>query len=153
MCTISEWESTYIVSKVKERGTYMAQRKGRDQKSVPWRCLITSVPLWATIIHSLGNNWCIAFFFTQLPTYMRNVLGFSIKSQTLGNWRNAFWTCVAMYTLTTIVYLLFASVSVQPWNSLRGTWDVTTTHEDHHVVDKIEDNKEEETNSLQTSVS
>ncbi|KAK4312809.1 hypothetical protein Pmani_015820 [Petrolisthes manimaculis] len=80
---ISEWESTYIVSKVKERGTYMAQRKGRDQKSVPWRSLITSVPLWATIIHSLGNNWCIAFFFTQLPTYMRNVLGFSIKSNGL----------------------------------------------------------------------
>ncbi|KAK3861118.1 hypothetical protein Pcinc_032881 [Petrolisthes cinctipes] len=77
---ISESESMYIVTKVKERGTYMAQRKGRDQKSVPWRSLITSVPLWATIIHSLGNNWCIAFFFTQLPTYMRNVLGFSIKS-------------------------------------------------------------------------
>ncbi|KAK3896166.1 hypothetical protein Pcinc_000157 [Petrolisthes cinctipes] len=77
---INESESMYIVTKVKERGTYMAQRKGRDQKSVPWRSLITSVPLWATIIHSLGNNWCIAFFFTQLPTYMRNVLGFSIKS-------------------------------------------------------------------------
>ncbi|KAK3891460.1 hypothetical protein Pcinc_004642 [Petrolisthes cinctipes] len=77
---ISESESMYIVTKVKERGTYMAQRKGRDQKSVPWRSLITSVPLWATIIHSFGNNWCIAFFFTQLPTYMRNVLGFSIKS-------------------------------------------------------------------------
>ncbi|KAK3883720.1 hypothetical protein Pcinc_011977 [Petrolisthes cinctipes] len=69
--------------------------------------------------------------------------------QTLGNWRNAFWTCVAMYTLTTIFYLFFASISVQPWNSLRGTWDVTTTHQDS--VEKFNDN-EEETNTLQTSV-
>lgn len=68
------------MTKVQERGTHLGQREGRDQKSVPWCSMATSVPLWAVIIHTIGNNWGITFFFVQLPTYMRNVLGFSIKS-------------------------------------------------------------------------
>ncbi|KAK3883936.1 hypothetical protein Pcinc_011758 [Petrolisthes cinctipes] len=77
---ISEAEVAYITTTVQERGTHLAQTEGSVQKSVPWRSIFTSVPVWAVCVHSWGNNWGITFFFVQLPTYMRNVLGFSIKS-------------------------------------------------------------------------
>ncbi|KAK7082814.1 hypothetical protein SK128_019838, partial [Halocaridina rubra] len=75
---ISPQEREYIESALRVSGTSSSQAGG--SKHVPWRAMARSVPLWALIIGDFGNNWGIGLFFTQLPTYMKNILGFSIKA-------------------------------------------------------------------------
>ncbi|XP_053640971.2 sialin-like isoform X2 [Cherax quadricarinatus] len=47
-------------------------------RHVPWLKLATSLPVLAIIICDIGNSFGLTIFLTQLPTYMKNVLGFSI---------------------------------------------------------------------------
>lgn len=72
---IDEEELTYIQTALQDSGTIMSRGT-----QVPWRKIFTSLPLWAIIIHGIGNNWGIGLFYNQLPTYMKNILGFSIKA-------------------------------------------------------------------------
>lgn len=48
--------------------------------SVPWRHLITSVPLWALIAAQIGHDWGFFTMVTDLPKYMSSVLKYSIKT-------------------------------------------------------------------------
>lgn len=50
---------------------------------MPWRSIITSVPLWALVIAHFGQNWGFYTFLTQLPRYFQNVLHFDIKKVSL----------------------------------------------------------------------
>ncbi|KAF8773513.1 Sialin like protein [Argiope bruennichi] len=43
-------------------------------KSIPWKSMATSVPLWALAIGAFGQFWIIAFFATSLTLYMGTVL-------------------------------------------------------------------------------
>jgi MFS family permease len=54
---------------------------GEKQKAmpVPWKAIWTSVPFWAIIVADLGNNWGFWLLLTELPTYMKNMLGYDIK--------------------------------------------------------------------------
>lgn len=45
----------------------------------PWRSILTSVPLWATMIAHAGQSWGYLTFVTEVPTYMSSVLKFNIK--------------------------------------------------------------------------
>ena len=47
---------------------------------VPWRAILTSVPFWALVITTLGNNWGYYFLLTGLPIYLKTMLHFDIKS-------------------------------------------------------------------------
>ncbi|XP_064107396.1 sialin-like isoform X2 [Macrobrachium nipponense] len=77
---ISSKELEYIELAIKQSGTSMED----DQpKSIPWRSILTSVPMLAMMTADFGNNWAIGLFYTQLPTYMKNILGFSIKENGL----------------------------------------------------------------------
>ncbi|XP_070000472.1 sialin [Penaeus vannamei] len=51
--------------------------------AIPWRHISTSMPVWAIIVCDMGNTFGLSIYLTQLPTYMRNVLGFSIKKNGL----------------------------------------------------------------------
>ncbi|KAG7156896.1 inorganic phosphate cotransporter-like 5, partial [Homarus americanus] len=48
-------------------------------RRVPWREMATSLPVWAIIVGDMGNSFGLSLYMTQLPTYMKNILGFSIK--------------------------------------------------------------------------
>ncbi|XP_019620459.1 PREDICTED: uncharacterized protein LOC109467009 isoform X2 [Branchiostoma belcheri] len=50
---------------------------------VPWLKVFSSVPVWALIIGQLASDWSKYFLLTQLPNYMKNVLGFNIKTNGL----------------------------------------------------------------------
>lgn len=72
---IDEQELMYIQSALENSGTIMSHGT-----KAPWKSIFISLPVWAIIIHGIGNNWGIALFYNQLPTYMKNILGFSIKT-------------------------------------------------------------------------
>ncbi|KAK7066420.1 hypothetical protein SK128_019270, partial [Halocaridina rubra] len=52
----------------------------QPSKKIPWKGIATSLPVWAIIICDMGNTFGLSLYMNQLPTYMKNVLGFSIKS-------------------------------------------------------------------------
>lgn len=72
---ISAEELHYIQSALRESGTVET-----SSSRVPWKQIFTSLPVWAILAASFGNGWGISLLFAQLPTYMKNVLGFSIKA-------------------------------------------------------------------------
>uniref|UniRef100_A0A8C9Y7Z9 Sialin n=1 Tax=Sander lucioperca TaxID=283035 RepID=A0A8C9Y7Z9_SANLU len=46
---------------------------------IPWRAILTSMPLWAIVVAHFSYNWTFYTLLTLLPTYMNDVLGFSIQ--------------------------------------------------------------------------
>lgn len=69
---ISEQERLYIISSLKNELS-----TSTDQ--IPWRSIVTSVPLLAIVVAHFSYNWTFYTLLTLLPTYMKDVLGFSIK--------------------------------------------------------------------------
>ncbi|GIY49771.1 putative inorganic phosphate cotransporter [Caerostris extrusa] len=64
--TISREERDYI-----NTNTNLEVKK---VKSIPWKAMITSIPLWALAIGAFGQFWIMAFFATSLALYMGTVL-------------------------------------------------------------------------------
>ncbi|XP_045116561.1 putative inorganic phosphate cotransporter [Portunus trituberculatus] len=75
---ISHEEKEYIESAVRKSGSSWSR-----PKKVPWRSLLTCVAFWVTVAVDVGNMFGLTIFFSHLPTYMKNVLGFSIKENGL----------------------------------------------------------------------
>ncbi|XP_058808281.1 putative inorganic phosphate cotransporter [Phymastichus coffea] len=46
---------------------------------IPWRHVLKSKPMWATVIGMIGFNWSILTIVTDLPKYMSSVLKFSVE--------------------------------------------------------------------------
>uniref|UniRef100_A0ABD2XNL4 Major facilitator superfamily (MFS) profile domain-containing protein n=1 Tax=Trichogramma kaykai TaxID=54128 RepID=A0ABD2XNL4_9HYME len=49
-----------------------------DKLKLPWRKILTSVPMWALVIGHAGFAWGNSIFTLQVPLYMKSVLGFDI---------------------------------------------------------------------------
>lgn len=47
---------------------------------VPWRHMLSSIPVWALIAAQVGHDWGFFTLVTDLPKYMSSVLHYSIKS-------------------------------------------------------------------------
>ncbi|OQV14447.1 Sialin [Hypsibius exemplaris] len=47
--------------------------------AVPWKKVLTSLPVWAIAVGHFGNNWGFYTLLTNLPTYFSKVLHFSLK--------------------------------------------------------------------------
>lgn len=69
---ISEQERLYIISSLKNE-------LSTSTEHIPWRSIVTSVPLLAIVVAHFSYNWTFYTLLTLLPTYMKDVLGFSIK--------------------------------------------------------------------------
>lgn len=69
---ISEQERLYIISSLKNE-------LSTSTDHIPWRSIVTSVPLLAIVVAHFSYNWTFYTLLTLLPTYMKNVLGFSIQ--------------------------------------------------------------------------
>lgn len=49
-------------------------------KIIPWKEIFTSKPFWALLISHCAQNWGFWTLLTQIPSYMKDVLHFDIKS-------------------------------------------------------------------------
>lgn len=65
-------ELTYIKN---ELGTTIDAKP----KAVPWKSILTSVPVWALIITDCGNCWGLVTLGSNGPAYMKYMLGVDIK--------------------------------------------------------------------------
>lgn len=69
---ISEQERLYITSSLKNELSTSAS-------NIPWRSIVTSMPVLAIVVAHFSYNWTFYTLLTLLPTYMSNILGFSIQ--------------------------------------------------------------------------
>lgn len=61
----------------------MNQHTHKKIPPVPWRHIVTSLPLWALVTAQIGHDWGFFTMVTDLPKYMSGVLKFSIRTNGL----------------------------------------------------------------------
>ncbi|XP_048507778.1 putative inorganic phosphate cotransporter isoform X2 [Athalia rosae] len=71
--SIAEDEKKYILSSVWGAA-------GVSSPPVPWKSIVTSLPFWAILMAHMGQNYGYETLMTELPTFMKQVLHFDIKS-------------------------------------------------------------------------
>ncbi|XP_067632669.1 putative inorganic phosphate cotransporter [Eurosta solidaginis] len=65
---------------------YKEKDKGVIQRPpvvVPWRSIVTSTPFLVLLFNYCANDWCFWTMLTQIPTYIKSVLGKDINSNAL----------------------------------------------------------------------
>ncbi|XP_017492656.1 PREDICTED: sialin-like, partial [Rhagoletis zephyria] len=55
------------------------ETKKKERVVIPWRDILTSVPVWALTITHFGQHWGFYTMLTQLPRYFKE-LGFDLRS-------------------------------------------------------------------------
>lgn len=70
---ISDEEKKYILSS-------LWGSAGASSPPVPWKSIVTSLPFWAILIAHMGQNYGYETLMTELPTFMKQILHFNIKS-------------------------------------------------------------------------
>ncbi|KAL2718943.1 putative inorganic phosphate cotransporter isoform X3 [Vespula squamosa] len=70
---ISEDEKKYILSA-------LWGNAGASSPPVPWKSIVTSMPFWAILMAHMGQNYGYETLMTELPTFMKQILHFDIKS-------------------------------------------------------------------------
>ncbi|XP_015917212.2 putative inorganic phosphate cotransporter [Parasteatoda tepidariorum] len=79
----------------------VSSAKDKGKQNVPWKSILTSLPVWALMFACIGNNFGYIMLMTQIPTYLNSILHFNIKasgalsalpyvSQTVGAWIASF---------------------------------------------------------------
>merc|ERR1719342_541924 len=71
---ISQDERHYIETSIGQSST--VDRKKLD---TPWKDILTSVPVWAIVLGHTASNWGNYTLNQQLPTYLSNVLRYSLS--------------------------------------------------------------------------
>ncbi|KAH1003189.1 hypothetical protein HUJ05_011129 [Dendroctonus ponderosae] len=56
---------------------------GQATPPIPWKSIVTSLPFWAILLAHMGHNYGYETLMTELPTYMKQVLNFSLKDNGL----------------------------------------------------------------------
>lgn len=70
--SIKESEKKYILSS-------LWGAAGSSSPPIPWSKILLSMPFWAIMLAHMGQNYGYETLMTELPTFMRQVLHFSIK--------------------------------------------------------------------------
>lgn len=90
---ISETEKTYLTRELGEL------KRHTDLSTVPWRAILTSVPVYAIIIAQMGHTWGLFVVLTDLQKYLKDVFNFDIKTNGLLTslpWLLMWMCCVSM---------------------------------------------------------
>ncbi|XP_066153286.1 uncharacterized protein [Euwallacea fornicatus] len=77
--TITKEERDYIQSSLEETGSDEA----RSIIPVPWKSILTNLPVIAILVCSMGGAWGYSMMMTQIPTYLAKVMKFEISSNGL----------------------------------------------------------------------
>jgi hypothetical protein len=69
------------IARISEEGEGSTVRHPkRDNLPIPWRKISTSIPVWAILVAHCCQNWGFYTLLTELPTYMKQILHFDIKT-------------------------------------------------------------------------
>ncbi|XP_067010244.2 sialin isoform X2 [Anabrus simplex] len=81
---IGEKERDYIINGRREDIAKM-EDQSQEQESfpVPWLSILTSLPFWANVVLQVGFTWLSYTLMTELPTYSKNILHFSLTKSGL----------------------------------------------------------------------
>ncbi|XP_063845764.1 LOW QUALITY PROTEIN: sialin-like [Scylla paramamosain] len=105
---ISRAEKKYIEESL---GTVVKTEK----PAVPWKSVWTSMPVWAIIVAHTCSNWGWYMLLVKLPTYMRYILKFDIKSN------------AALSAVPFLCMWIFTMVLANALDALRARGFITTT--------------------------
>ena len=99
----------------------------RRRLVTPWRSILTSVPVWAIVLGHSASNWGNYTLNQQLPTYLANVLRYSLSFNGLlaSLCYLLQWTvCLAGSWLTDWLRSrhLAATLTIRKVNTLLGLW-------------------------------
>lgn len=84
VCYNNPYEHPFISEKeVKYLHERMSEHTHKKPPPVPWRHMMTSLPVWALIAAQIGHDWGFFTMVNDLPKYMSSVLHYSIKSNGL----------------------------------------------------------------------
>ncbi|XP_022239398.1 sialin-like isoform X2 [Limulus polyphemus] len=53
---------------------------GNKKAPVPWKNVLTSIPIWMLIATHFGQDFGLNMLLTELPTYMKNILHFNMET-------------------------------------------------------------------------
>ena len=99
---ISPEERDFIQSSIGQGEEQMDRRR----LVTPWRAILTSVPVWGIVLGHTASNWGNYTLNQQLPTYLSNVLRYSLSfNGVLSS------VCYLMQTLGICCFPQFSSVS------------------------------------------
>lgn len=71
--TISESERSYVMDS-------LGQKKNEKAPSVPWLSILTSLPVWATIVANFTADWGLYTILICIPKFFQKVLHFDIAT-------------------------------------------------------------------------
>ncbi|CAG9767280.1 unnamed protein product [Ceutorhynchus assimilis] len=71
--TISAEERLYIEKS-------LGQDKGVENVPTPWTSILTSMPFYSVVLATVGITFGAAFLSSDMPTYLKNVVGYSTKT-------------------------------------------------------------------------
>lgn len=91
---------------------------------VPWSAIVRSVPFLALMVVEFGHNWAFYTLLTNLPTYMNNILHFSLKSNGV--------LSALPYMFRFI--LTISAVCFSDWMNARAFWTTTTLRKTFSIV-------------------
>ncbi|NXY47240.1 S17A5 protein, partial [Ceuthmochares aereus] len=146
--SISHTEREYILSSLKDQLS--------TQKSVPWRPILESVPLWAIVVAQFSYNWTFYTLLTLLPTYMKEILRFDAEENGFLSALPYFgcWLCIIL-SGQIADYLRekrnFSTVCVRKCFTLIGKCKLSSLFGTYHSLGKIismTDNQENLINSI-----
>ncbi|XP_071110049.1 uncharacterized transporter slc-17.2-like [Haliotis cracherodii] len=86
LLTVHETPESHPAISQQELQHIARHRQGVDagkKAEIPWRCLLTSPPVWAFIVIFFCHFWNASLLFSYLPTYMSTVLLFDVEQNGL----------------------------------------------------------------------
>ncbi|XP_055354594.1 sialin-like isoform X2 [Paramacrobiotus metropolitanus] len=86
-----------------------------DKGNVPWSGILRTVPFWALLAVEFGHNWAFYTLLTNLPTYLSNILHYSLKSNGV--------LSALPYTLRFVLTMI--SLFASDWIQSRQHWSTT----------------------------
>lgn len=87
---------------------HIRQMRGTDDvnlnlRDIPWRHIFTSLPVYAIVAAHFSENWGFYTMLTELPTFMKDILHFDVKSSG--------FLAALPYLVLTIVLILVGQLS------------------------------------------
>ncbi|XP_049817601.1 putative inorganic phosphate cotransporter isoform X2 [Aethina tumida] len=87
LCYSDPESHPFITEKEKKYLNEEIANVSSEKKRIPWKALLTSMPLWALVTAQIGHDWGFFTMVTDLPKYMKDVLHFNVK-------QNGVWSSV-----------------------------------------------------------